>query len=123
MKANNLKTAHLINPLGINIRKPLLTWNCEGGVKQTAYQITARIDGIEVWNSGRVASSAMQAVYEGPAESRARVTWRIRLWDENNVEGEESSAWFEYALLDKSDFKAKWINPEVEVHIAAASGR
>lgn len=114
MKAINLKTAHLVNPLGIDIRKPLLTWTCDGGIHQTAYQIVASIDGKEVWNSGKVPSSAMQAVYEGPAESRARVAWSIRLWDENDAEGEESSAWFEYALLDKSDFKAKWINPEVE---------
>ena len=28
MKAINLKTAHLTNPLGIDSRKPLLTWNC-----------------------------------------------------------------------------------------------
>ena len=102
MKAINLKTAHLINPLGIDIRKPLLTWNCEGGVKQTAYQITARIDGIEVWNSGRVPSSAMQTVYEGPAESRVRVAWSIRLWDENDTEGEESGAWFEYRFRHRS---------------------
>ena len=114
MKAINLKTAHLMNPLGIDIHKPLLTWTCEGGIKQTAYQIIASIDGREVWNSGKVESSSMQAVYDGPAESRARVAWSVTLWDENDAEDEESSAWFEYALLDKSDFKAKWINPEVE---------
>ena len=114
MKAINLKTAHLINPLGIDIHKPLLTWTCDGGIKQTAYQIIASIDEKEVWNSGKVASSAMQAVYDGSAESRARVAWSVTLWDENDAVGEESSAWFEYALLDRLDFKAKWINPEVE---------
>ena len=114
MKAINLKTAHLVNPLGIDIPKPLLTWTCDGGIHQTAYQIVASIDEREVWNSGKVALSAMQAVYDGPAESRARVKWSVTLWDENDAKGEESSAWFEYALLDKSDFKAKWINPEVE---------
>lgn len=114
MKAINLKTAHLKNPLGIDIRKPLLTWTCEGGERQTAYQIRARSNGKEIWNSGRVESASMQAVYEGPAESRLRVEWAIRLWDENGLEGEESAAWFEYALLHKSDYKAKWINPEIE---------
>lgn len=114
MKAINLKTAHLKNPLGIDVRKPLLSWTCEGGTTQTAYQIVAYVDGHEVWNSGRVESAAMQAVYEGPAESRDRVEWTIRLWDENGEVGEESRAWFEYALLKKSDFKAKWINPETE---------
>ena len=114
MKAINLKTAHLINPLGIDIRKPLLTWNCEGGERQTAYQIIARANGKELWNSGRVESAAMQTVYEGPSLSRLRIEWTICLWDENGAAGEESTAWFEYALLEKSDFKAKWINPETE---------
>ena len=75
MKAINLKTAHLKNPLGIDIRKPLLTWTCEGGQRQTAYQIRAFAKGKEIWNSGKVESAAMQAVYEGPAESRMRVEW------------------------------------------------
>ena len=112
MRAIHLKTAHLIDPLGIDIRQPLLTWNCEGGVKQTAYQIAASVDGAEVWNTGKVESGAMQTAYTGPAESRSRVYWQIKLWDENGVEGEVCEAWFEYALLEKSDFRAKWINPE-----------
>ena len=114
MKAINLKTAHLTNPLGIDIHKPLLTWNCAGGQRQTAYQIIAHANGKELWNSGRVESAAMRAVYEGPAVSRLRVQWTVRLWDENGAAGEKSTAWFEYALLDRSDFKAKWINPETE---------
>lgn len=114
MKAIRLKTAHLKNPLGIDIVQPLLTWTCEGGERQTAYQLRAFAKGKEIWNSGKVETASMQAVYAGPAESRMRVEWTIRLWDENDVEGEASSAWFEYALLQKSDYKAKWINPEIE---------
>lgn len=112
MKAIGLKTAHLTNPLGIDLQKPLLTWTCEGGVKQTAYQIRAVANGREVWNSTRIESSAMQAVYGGPAESRMRVAWTVRLWDENGIEGEETTAWFEYGLLRGSDYQAKWIDPE-----------
>lgn len=114
MRAINMKTAQMINPLGIDISKPLLTWTCEGGICQTAYQIIATIDGMEVWNSGKVFSSSMKAAYKGQAESRARVEWSIRLWDENDAEGEKNYAWFEYALLDRADFKASWINPEIE---------
>lgn len=54
MRVVHLKSAHLIDPFGINIRRPLFTWNCKGGVKQTAYQITAGIDGAEFWNTGKV---------------------------------------------------------------------
>ena len=39
MNAIRLRTEYLTNPLGIDIQHPRLMWNCEGGVKQTAYQI------------------------------------------------------------------------------------
>ena len=41
MKAINLKTEYLINPIGIDIQNPRLMWNCDGGIKQTAYSIVA----------------------------------------------------------------------------------
>ena len=115
MKATKLKTAHLINPIGIDVRKPMLTWNVVDGVMQTAYQIVAVCDGMEVWNTGKVFGSIMQTVYEGPAEGRQQVEWKVCIWDENDVAGEWSEpAFFEYAFLSKQDWKAKWINPEIE---------
>ena len=39
MKAINLRTEYLVNPIGIDICNPRLMWICEGGTKQTAYQI------------------------------------------------------------------------------------
>ena len=59
MKAVNLKTEHLVNPIGIDIRTPYLSWNCEGGKKQTAYQIDAMADGEVILNSGKIASDKM----------------------------------------------------------------
>ena len=56
MRAVRLRTEYLENPLGIDVVKPRLFWNCEGGVKQTAYQIVT-----ENWDSGRVESSSMRA--------------------------------------------------------------
>lgn len=114
MQAINLKAAHLRDPLGIDIPQPLLTWNVLDGVKQTAYQIVATSNGTEIWNTGRVSGSTMQAVYEGPAVSRQRIGWRVRVWDENDNPGDWSEpACFEYAFLDKREWKAKWINPEI----------
>lgn len=37
MKAINLKTEYLTNPIGIDIQNPRLMWNCEGGTTQLAY--------------------------------------------------------------------------------------
>lgn len=59
IKAINLKTEYLQNPLGIDIVRPSFMWNVDGAVKQTAYQIIAKVNGKTVWNSGKVESSAM----------------------------------------------------------------
>lgn len=104
MNAIRLKTEHLYNPLGIDIPFPRLMWNCDGGKKQTAYEIVC-----DQWQSGRVESSAMHAQYPLTLGSRERVSWKIRLYDENGEPGEWSEAFFETGLLHPFDWQAKWI--------------
>ncbi|MBD5495391.1 MAG: family 78 glycoside hydrolase catalytic domain [Lachnospiraceae bacterium] len=114
MRAINLMTAHMRNPLGIDIRQPILSWNVLGGIRQSAYEVTAYCSGKMVWSTGKVADSGMQVRYKGPAGSRDRITWNVKIWDEEGNPGEMSeSAYFEYAFLARSDFKAAWINPEI----------
>lgn len=112
MKAIRLKCEFLSDPVGIDIVRPRLMWNCEGGIRQTAYEIEA-VSGEErrLWSSGAVESSSMLAKYSGPAlESRSALCWRVRLRDENGVWGEWSdTASFELGLLSASDWSAKWI--------------
>ena len=114
MKAVKLKTAHLVDPLGIDVQHPVLSWNVEGGIRQSAYQVSAYREEEEIWTTGKVASNQMQALYDGPFGSRERISWKVKVWDENGKEGLWSEdAWFEYALLAKQDWQAKWINPEI----------
>lgn len=100
MKAIRLKTEFLFEPVGIDIDRPRLFWNCQGGARQTAYEIAATAeDGRTLWESGRVESPSMRAHWGGkPVPPRTRVTWSVRLWDENNIPGEWSSATFETGL-------------------------
>ena len=112
MRAIRLRTEYLKNPMGIDVRQPRLMWNCgdwnelidAAGAKQTAWQIVT-----DKWDSGKVESSSMQAVYPLETESSERVTWKIRLWDGNGEAGEWSESFFEMGLLQASDWKAKWI--------------
>ena len=125
MRAINLKTEHMKNPLGIDIREPYLSWNCLDGIKQSAYEIQVFETGNEVWNSGKVTSDEMNIIYKNGVKSRRRYTWRIRLWDENDQVGDWSKeSFFETGILDKKEWKAKWINPELtcdpEVHKPAS---
>ena len=111
MNAIRLKIEHLFNPIGIDINRPRLFWNCQGGVTQTAYQIIAMDDGNTIlWNSGRVESSSMRCTWGGePVPARTAVTWKVRLWDENGQSGDWAGAKFETGLPKGQPWAAKWI--------------
>ena len=115
MKAINLKTNYRRDPVGISDTAPFLSWQCEEGIKQTAYQIVALSGDETVWDSGRVDTGKMHAAYGGAARSRERISWKVRLWDEHGEAGDYSNAaFFEMGLLAGADWQAKWITPELE---------
>ena len=101
MKAIRLRTEYLVDPMGIDMQNPRLMWNCEDGIRQTAYQIVT-----QNWDSGKVESASMHADYPRELKSRERVSWCVRLWDENDEPGDWSEAFFEMGI---SEWKAQWI--------------
>lgn len=108
MKAVNIKTEYLINPIGIDIRNPRVFWNCDGGLTQTAYQIKTNS-----WDSGKIESSSMNCKMPFEFKNGQRVEFQIKLWDENNQEGEWSEvSFFEFGI---NDWKAKWISGDYKV--------
>lgn len=113
MKAVGLKSDHLVEPIGMNPHAPVLSWCCEGGTAQSAYRVTASVNGSCVWDSGEVASCAMQVRCGYTAGARERVSWSVRLCDENGEWGNESTTFFECGLT-KELWIADWINPETE---------
>ena len=125
MKAIRLRVEYLTNPVGIDMVKPRLSWNCEDGVKQEAYQIVAKDDkGEIIWDSGKVYSAQMVHIPWGGPElgSRQIVIWKVCLWEENQEgekersEGQWSEAsFFELGLLKESDWKAHWICGDYKV--------
>ncbi|KQX56564.1 family 78 glycoside hydrolase catalytic domain [Paenibacillus sp. Root444D2] len=124
----SLRTEYLENPLGLDTKKPRLGWKfrCDGrNVIQTAYQVqasaTESFTNI-MWDSGKVETDKSQGIlYEGPElKSLERIYWRVKAW--SNYEGESSFSdpvFFETGLLNASDWKARWIEPEKEVDIHA----
>ena len=111
MKAINLRVNYLKEPLGLQNR-PVFFWNCEGGVSQSAYQITAYRNDELLFDSGKVGSSRMTHIpYEGKTlKRRDHIVWNVVLWDEKDEKGETSSSSFEMGLLNKEDFFGKWIS-------------
>ena len=115
MKAIRLKTEYLTEPIGIDAEKPCLSWNCEDGVRQTAYEIVAADDrGNLLWESGKVYSGSMRCPWGGKAvKPKTRVLWKIRLWDENDACGQWTAAAFETGM---DTWQAKWITGNYPVN-------
>ena len=115
MQAIRLKTEHLNNPIGVDFTAPCLFWNCEGGKKQTAYQIIAENDaGTILWNSGKIKSSSMRTQWGGkPVPPKTKALWKVRLWDEADVVGDWTESTFETGI---DVWKAKWITGNYRVN-------
>lgn len=115
MKATRLRCEYLDNPCGIDIPSPRLSWNVEGLKKQTKAEISYRInDGEEKIQS--VDSDKMMVPLKEELKSRDHVEWKVRIYDENNnVSPYSEPSYFSIGLLNKEDWKAKWIKGDYKV--------
>jgi alpha-L-rhamnosidase len=113
--ATDLRTNYLTDPVGIDDATPSLSWRLESRMRdqaQRAYQVRVSSGDRTVWDSGRVRSSDSVSVPYGgpPLESRQRLEWSVRVWGERGgVSGWARPARFEMGLLDRSDWRARWI--------------
>ena len=113
MKAIKCKTEYQINPKGIVEKDLYLSWQCQGGVTQTAYRIRVRSGQQMVLDTGKVQSDKMHAIISPEPRSREIMSWSVQLWDQYDSDDQWSDAnSFEYGLLDESDWKAEWIDPD-----------
>jgi alpha-L-rhamnosidase len=122
-----LRCEYLVNPSGIEVAHPRLSWelaSTERDQGQSAYQIIVSTDSSallsgrgEVWDSGKVKSDQTNMVrYEGAVlGTDTKYFWKVKSWD---LEGRESDwspvASWTMGLLDRNDWEAEWIGPPRE---------
>jgi len=123
-KPVQLKVEYTLNPIGIDVEKPLFSWQIQTdqnkrGQLQTAYQIQVFNEQKElVWDSKKVISDHSVAIqYKGtPLQPRTRYLWNVSSWDEHN-ERYQSQSFFETGLLDTTINAwngAQWIGTTME---------
>ncbi|RKN78670.1 alpha-L-rhamnosidase [Ulvibacterium marinum] len=131
---------YLDNPLGIDNPTPRISWvmSSKGkNKKQSAYRIKVATseEALEkesglLWDSGKLISDQNSQIrYAGTLlKSGQSCYFKIKIWDENDVESDWSETGFwTMGLLNEQDWKAKWIgfktednDPKDPLHLPAA---
>jgi alpha-L-rhamnosidase len=123
----HLRCEHLINPIGIDVTSPRLSWQLNDsrhGAAQTAYRIVAGTDSTavangrgEMWDTQRVTSDRILISYAGKKLAPyTRYYWSIRTWDQEGVESTPAVASFETGVMEVKNWKGAWISDGHHLH-------
>ena len=112
-----LQTEHLINPIGVDVNAPRLSWQLGPSVEQAAYSLMFGADSASLANTlnyrlpaGKNAGSAQSVVYSGPAlRPFTRYYWAVTVWDRKGRAFLSPVAWFETGMMEQSNWKGCWI--------------
>lgn len=117
---SHLLTENKPNPIEVDEALPRFSWQLSAtqrNTMQTAYAIQVWESGNKkntVWNSGKVISDqSVYVPYAGKAlQSGKKYNWSVQVWDNHTAQPATSEAGsFQMALLQNTDWKAKWIEP------------
>lgn len=121
IQLQNLRCEMLVNPEGIDVVKPRLSWEItasQRNVQQVAYQILvastpeklAANEG-DLWNSGKVLSDeSIHVKYAGIVlKSKKRCFWKIKTWTNKGESAWSETAFWSVGLLNYVDWKGRWI--------------
>lgn len=116
---NNLQVEYQVEPLSIEVEKPLFSWQMQANTNQRAlyqkaYQIIIKNEeGDIVWNTNKINSDASLAIQYNGEKLQPTTTyqWNLTVWDQENKELNAAS-WFETGFMNPNINAwdgAKWI--------------
>ena len=121
IKVTRLRCEYLVNPLGIDEKKPRLSWILESDRRGT-YQSARRVlvassaqllaaGKADLWDSGRIEDDrSVHICYEGtPLTSRQTCHWQVQIRDNQGVSVMSEPAFWTMGLLEDKDWQADWI--------------
>ena len=138
--ASNLKSQtpvrllceHLVNPLGIDVPDPRLSWQSDDprmGSGQSAYQLIVGTDSASVskgignmWNSKKVLSDSTLITYTGQKlQPFTRYFWQVTLWDRQDRQSERNPvAVFETGMMEVKNWHGSWITDTRDIALRNA---
>ncbi|WP_163539909.1 alpha-L-rhamnosidase [Gracilibacillus sp. YIM 98692] len=113
------------NPIGIDVREPRISWKLRSdqrNVKQASYQLQVAKDekfADIIWDSQQVASDENLHIVLSDIDfhSRTRYFVRVKATDKNgNVSEWSDITFFEFGLVDASEWQANWITPPIDIN-------
>ena len=123
LKVVNPRCEYKVNPLGVDISTPHLSWELQSsnkGVIQAAYRVLVADDMTllnknqgNIWDSQRLGgSTSIQVRYSGkPLIATKKYYWKVMVWDNKaHASGWSSTNTWQMGLLKPSDWNgAQWI--------------
>lgn len=123
-----LKVQSFIDPVGIGIPNPDLSWQWQSeqrGSLQTGYQVLVASTREklqqsvgDIWNTGKVMSAEQCYVnYKGnDLQSGKTYFWKVKVWDNNQqVSPWSNAASFTMGILNSSEWNAHWITLDTTI--------
>ena len=124
----DLKSEYLINPIGLDNKKPRLSWKIKDsrrGAIQKSYEISVGTDSVKValgkgshWNTGKIDKDKQLVIYNGnKLEAYHKYYWSVKVWGIDNKEIRANYiASFEMGMIDIKNWKGSWISDSRDIH-------
>ncbi|NEU08456.1 family 78 glycoside hydrolase catalytic domain [Flavihumibacter sp. R14] len=133
VRVTDLKCEYLVNPIGIDVRNPRLSWQLKDsrtGARQTFYTIIVNTDSValgnsksdQVWSSGKIRSANQLVTYRGKQlRPFTRYFWAVKTWDQDRKKTSLSPiSSFETGMMEQKNWKGAWISDSEDTQLKPA---
>lgn len=114
----DMRCEYLAAPISVDTQSPRFTWTyahaddfVQAGYRLCVATAPEKLDAPDVWNSGEVAALRPFAELPGAGllASRTPYYWRVEAWDADGRRILSPVASFETAIMETSEWQARWI--------------
>ena len=132
-KIRDLQCEHLVNPIGVDLETPRLSWQMEDssmGAAQTAYRIVVDTDSLAVsklngtaWDSKKITASNSLITYQGaPLQPFTQYYWAVQVWNaKGKVLPQSPISSFETGMMKMTNWTGNWISDREGINYLPAA--